>query len=95
MRYLMMVEIIGLLLLGPVLRPAWVRRWLTPNRFGMICATYVSVLVATACLYYSTDPEGQIPPTGHGWVVASVLAISMWVFLYPFSRWVFRQLMKP
>ena len=56
---------------------------LTPNRFALFQAGYLSLFILTAVLAISTTPEVTL--------IGVLLAGFWWVIGFPLAKWVYRQ----
>lgn len=88
---LLRCEIIAFLLL-PILMG--LLRWrgvvITEKQMAFAIATSFSLLIASFALYI-INPENLFSLTLKDWLFAIGLALFCWVFLYPFSRWLYKQ----
>ena len=85
MGYLIVAEIpgyFGILLLQGI----WYRRGqLTENRFAILQTAFFSLFILTTFLAVST--------TSMVTTLGIVLSLLCWLFLYPFTRWLYRQML--
>jgi hypothetical protein len=90
MRFILICEIIAILAL-PFLMAALHRRGVhfeKPIAFAL--ATLLSLLVGTYWLYL-INPETIFSLTMKDWLSAIAFALICWIFLYPLSRWLYKQ----
>jgi hypothetical protein len=86
MGYLICVEVPGYF--GILLLPGiWYRRGeLTENRFSLLQTAFFSLFILTTFLAVSKT----LMVTALG----VVLSLLCWVFLYPFTRWLYREMLS-
>ena len=85
MGYLIVVEIAGYFGIL-VLQGIWYRRGeLTEGRFAILQTAFFSLFILTTLLVASTTLMVT--------TLGVVLSLLCWVFLYPFTRWLYREML--
>lgn len=86
MRYILIIELIGYF--GIIwLQGIWYqRRELTENRFALYQVTYLSLLILTAFVYYSSVEYV---------INGAILSTLCWIIGYPVAKWIYRQSFPP
>ena len=93
MRFILIYEIIALLAL-PFLMAILHKRGVNfekPMAFAL--ATLLSLLMGTYWLYLQ-NPATLFSLTLMDWLSAVAFALLCWIFLYPLSRWLYKQWFK-
>jgi hypothetical protein len=94
MRYIIICEIIALFIL-PVRMAILHRRGVNfekPMAFAL--ATLLGLIMGTYWLYLQ-NPETLFSLTLKDWLSALAFALLCWLFIYPLTRWINRQLFRP
>jgi hypothetical protein len=91
MRFVLICEIIALFVIQVLIA---LLRWrgvaITEKLRAFTLATLTSLLIGSFVLYI-INPENLFSLTLKDWLSAIGLALLSWVFLYPFSRWLYNQ----
>ena len=91
MRFVLIWELIAVFVGLPFLIGMSQRRGaLSERQLAFAVATLLSLFIGSITLYI-VSPENLYSLTFKDWLFAIVLASFCWVFLYPFSRWLYKQ----
>jgi len=93
MRFILIFEVIALLAL-PFLMANLYRRGVNFEKsMAFVLATLLSLLMGTYWLYLR-NPETLFSLPLKDWLSAIAFALLCWIFLYPLSRWLYKQWFK-
>lgn len=91
MRFILIGELIVILFGLPVLMGMLHRnRPLSEKQMAFVVATSLSFFMGSFALYIA-NPENLFSLTIKDWLFAIGLLLFSWAFLYPFSRWLYKQ----
>jgi hypothetical protein len=91
MRYILICELIAVSVVLPFLIGMSHRRGaLSEKQMAFAIATLLSLFMGTAVLYIES-PENLFSLTLKDWLFAVGVALFCWFFLYPISRWLYKQ----
>lgn len=90
MELLIKFEIIAVLILPFLMAILHRRGVMFEKQMAFTVATLLSLIIGS---YYLDlrNPETLFSLKHEDWLVAIALALLCWVFLYPFSRWLYKQ----
>ncbi len=91
MRFVLICELIAVSVGLPFLLGMSHRRnALSEKQMAFAVATLISLFMGTFVLYIES-PENLSSLTLKDWLFPIGLALFCWIFLYPFSRWLYKQ----
>ena len=91
MRLILIFELIALAVVLPfLLGMSYRRRALSEKKMAFAVATLLSIFMGSFSLYLA-NPDNVFSLTLKDWLFAFALALICWIFLYPFSRWLYKQ----
>ncbi len=90
MRYVLICEIIALLVLPFVMAIVHRRGIYFEKQMAFALATLLSLFMGTYWIYL-INPKTFFSLTLMDWLSAIVFASLCWVFVYPLSRWLYKQ----
>lgn len=91
MRFVLICELVAVVVGLPFLMGMLYRRGsLSEKQMAFAVATLLSLFMGSFALY-RVNPENIFSLTLKDWLFGIGLALFCWAFLYPFSRWLYKQ----
>jgi hypothetical protein len=90
MRFIIIAEIIAVFILPFLMSILHKRGVIFEKQMAFTIATLLSLIIGSYSLYLR-NPETLFSLTLNDWLTAIAFSSLCWVFVYPFSRWLYKQ----